>query len=85
MSKAAYLVAGVKYRRLMKEAADLIALAVVYNEDGAPVSGARCLREAADKWEAAQTVRNKAMDGPSAADLKKLAAAGVLPHELAKL
>lgn len=43
-------------------AREKIALAVIYLDDGAPFSAAKCLREAADLIEAAGTKFNAALD-----------------------
>mgnify|MGYP003502249450 CR=1 FL=1 len=49
-------------RKPKPTARDKIALALVYLDDGAPMSAARCLREAADTIEAAGKKFNAALE-----------------------
>lgn len=47
------------FRTDIKRAIEKVELAQTYVEDGALISGARCLRDAADLFEEAQGKRNK--------------------------
>ena len=58
----------------LKSAVERIQLAQTYFEDGAPFSAARCLREAADIFEAIGEKRNRELEALQSATVAKASA-----------